>query len=172
MSTIIESTFQSDWFMHTLSNHIPPIQFYNLKYVSKTLNKIIDDDFICQLTIQIMTNRLLPIFKEHYNTFIQFIKTNNIVISGSFLIQCLLNEKYPQSDIDLYDYQGTSITDETINFLDPNAKYNKSCHSPKSYKMPDAYDYSISISDIKTINIDNVPIQIIVITVYLKKMGH
>jgi hypothetical protein len=141
MSDSIQYTFQSDWFIQTLTNHILPIHLYILKFVSKSLTKLIDP-ILNQIIINKFKNTFRP---EHYELVAKYINANHLVISGSFIIQCLLNENYDDSDIDLYDYSGTSLKDDYLNILNVNTE---TLRYPQTEKFTDTYDNLIHIDTI------------------------
>ena len=83
---------------------------YNLSLVSKIckhyFSKIIVDKIINNINI-----RLRKYFrKKHYNNVIDIIKKTNCVISGSLIIQCIL-EEYWDSDIDIYSSSSDNLVD-------------------------------------------------------------
>lgn len=51
--------------------------------------------------------RLQRLLKNQYDFFIKYIKTNQIALSGSFILQCILGEYWDNSDIDMYLYTNT-----------------------------------------------------------------
>lgn len=71
---------------------------YTLSNVSIFYYKLIN---FKQLIIDTIHIRLKFLLKEHYEPFLKIMKHNGAFISGSFIIQCILNE-YWDSDIDVF----------------------------------------------------------------------
>ena len=94
----------SDWFIHNIQQHILPKEFCILKYVSKFYYTNITDNLVANVIIKNIDRRLKKVLGSSYNMFIKYISVNNIAISGSFIIQCILDEYFEDSDIDLYAY--------------------------------------------------------------------
>jgi len=61
-----------------------------------------------------MENRLKERFGYHTDDIIEFMKNNDIVISGSFALQVYLNERWDNSDIDFYYNMKEHKKDEWI----------------------------------------------------------
>ena len=61
--------------------------------------------------IKKILNRLQTALGPIYDDFIDMMKNQNIVISGSFILQCIYNEKWKNSDIDLFVYNDHNISD-------------------------------------------------------------
>ena len=57
-----------------------------------------------ELVIGKILRRLKSIFGDIYDDFIDMMKNDNIVISGSFILQCIYNESWENSDIDIFIY--------------------------------------------------------------------
>jgi len=69
-------------------------------------------------TIMEIHNRLKKILNTKYDSFISIMKKMNCVISGSFIIQCMLNEKWEHSDIDIYvPMQGICVMETPDRYL-------------------------------------------------------
>lgn len=78
-------------------------ELYYLSQTSTFYYQLIRYD---QLIINTIHKRLKTILNEHYETFMQLMIDNNAFISGSFIIQCILNEDWSNisntTDIDIY----------------------------------------------------------------------
>lgn len=74
---------------------------YYLSLTSKFYNELIQ---FKQLIINTIHNRLKLILNEHYEEFMNKMIDNGAFISGSFIIQCILNEYWSHSgtDLDIY----------------------------------------------------------------------
>jgi hypothetical protein len=106
---------------------------YNLRNTCKLCYKI---DIKRLINFKI-NSRLKNVFKEKFLSFKNFMKQYKCVIGGSFILQCILNEKwdkeYKRSDIDLYI--SDRLEDESCKYFesigyygprfdDRNGKYN------------------------------------------------
>lgn len=89
-----------------------------------------------QTTINCIYKNLQFHFGKHYNAFIRFIKTSNLMISGSFIIECILGEKYENSDIDVYIF--TKIRYDKLRSL--------KIVTDNQYNSMHNYDYGGSLS--------------------------
>jgi len=86
-----------------INEYLFPIDLYHLKYLNKeyfsyVTKKILYDNIILQIT-----KRLQQVFQDDYDNFIEYMQLNQLVISGSFIVQCILNEIW-SSDIDMYTF--------------------------------------------------------------------
>jgi hypothetical protein len=69
---------------------------------SNICNKKINDQYINSSIKGKIQSRLKPYFLKYYGAFINFMCEMNAMISGSFIIQTILDEKYKGSDLDIY----------------------------------------------------------------------
>jgi hypothetical protein len=83
---------------------LTPIALYNLKHTSKYYYKNINTKIITNAIIPNIHRRLKQMLNEKYDKFIKYIDKNSVSISGSFILQCILDEHYEGSDVDLYSY--------------------------------------------------------------------
>lgn len=89
---------------------------YYLSLTSTFYNKLIQFDKIITKTIK---SRLVNIFGEHYDVFVKMMIDNGAFISGSFIIQCILNEDWSllneKTDIDIYvPFEGDKRIEHTF----------------------------------------------------------
>lgn len=89
---------------HTLINYLSPLEIYN---IYKDIN------LFEKCTILNINTRLKYIFGNYYNDFKKGLNESNLSISGSFILQCMLGEKW-ESDIDLIYYDKEQ---EKVSFL-------------------------------------------------------
>ena len=61
-----------------------------------------DIEYIKQRTIHNIHKRLKYLLEDKYEKFIYYLKKSNASISGSFILQCMLDEYWDNSDIDIY----------------------------------------------------------------------
>lgn len=92
---------ETDWFTYNAIHILKPKDLFNFKYVSKTLYNLITTKDIYNSIISTIHEMLKKQIKLNYNDILQFLSTHNITISGSFIIQCALDEYCPTSDIDM-----------------------------------------------------------------------
>jgi hypothetical protein len=74
---------------------------YHLKQINQHYHTITDDD-INRAAIKEINHRLLLIFTDKLIDFKKLLQSSCAVISGSFIIQCLLGEHWNDSDIDIF----------------------------------------------------------------------
>lgn len=99
-----------------LLNYFAAIDLYHLKLTSKYFRQIITQDIINYSIVSNINNKL----ENEYQGILDFLKNNKAFISGSFIIQNILNEYYVNSDIDIYfpftDKNDLEITRPIDNF--------------------------------------------------------
>lgn len=91
-----------DLFKNVVINFLLPIDLYNLTLTCKVYSKIITMRHVKQLAINEINRRLRSVLGSDYNNFVNLMQKNNMAISGSFIIQCILGVNWPDSDIDVY----------------------------------------------------------------------
>lgn len=95
-----ELVLKGDPFNYHIIQNLDILTLYNLRLTCKHyLNITIS--LIKQKIISEMEDRLRKVLGHTYNEFMDIFKEAKAVISGSFIIQCVLNE-YWDSDIDIY----------------------------------------------------------------------
>jgi len=82
-------------------DQFPPLVLYQLKQVNLFYYTITDDD-IKRAAIKEINHRLLLIFTDKLIDFKKLLQSSCAVISGSFIMQCLLGEHWHDSDIDIF----------------------------------------------------------------------
>jgi hypothetical protein len=82
--------------------HLIPKDLYSLKLTSKLSFIKINKKIINKSIINIINNKLFEIFGDKLGEFKDILRETKAVISGSFIIQCILNEFWDKSDIDIY----------------------------------------------------------------------
>ncbi len=121
----------SDWFIFNLIEQIQsPLNLYNLKLTCKFYFKEITFANIKYVVVKNITKRLINCSDINYNNLISYMGQYNVYISGSFILQCIMDEYWDNSDIDLY-------TNENI-YLDENIIYNENYEINK-YDNNDGY---------------------------------
>ncbi len=102
MNDVVELVFFSDWFIINMGDHLSPLDMMRLKQVSKFTNRYMTKIFIEQIILQQIDKRLRIALLDQYKFVMKHIILNKVVISGSFIIQCILDEYWEGSDIDMY----------------------------------------------------------------------
>ena len=83
----------SDWFVFNIIEHTTkPLILYNLKLSNKWHYKNITYSHIKQIVIKNITKKLKEHVNVNYNDFVKFMEQYDMKISGSFILQCILDE--------------------------------------------------------------------------------
>ena len=96
------SMFNYDWFLIELSNYVSVIDMAHIKFINWDCHKAVQYWMIELCMSNVVQHKLSYILGKDYDTFMDFIKNNNMYISGSFALQCILDETWEHSDIDIY----------------------------------------------------------------------
>lgn len=91
-----------DVIKHKISDYLSVKDMYNLSLTSKYFLTLINEKFLNELIVKKITGNLKKVFEEDYASFARMMHETGGVISGSFILQCILNEKWENSDIDIY----------------------------------------------------------------------
>lgn len=101
------------YFLGDFLNHLGAIELCCLKLTCRQFNETITYDKINKMIIKSIENRLKN-YVGDYEEFQQFLIKTKAFISGSFIIQCILDHYYNDSDLDIYipikNYKETIIT--------------------------------------------------------------
>jgi hypothetical protein len=92
----------AEYFCGDFLKEVSPLTLYKLKLSNKNFNKYITLDIIKTSIIKEINRRLTIIFGDKLNNFKQVLDNNKAIISGSFIIQCILGEYWTNSDIDIF----------------------------------------------------------------------
>jgi hypothetical protein len=98
----MQELLEYDFVKRELFTKSPPLSLYNLKLCNKVWNEYITLSMIKESIIKEINIRLSLIFGDKYNEFNKILDDTKAVISGSFIIQCILGEYWEDSDIDIY----------------------------------------------------------------------
>uniref|UniRef100_A0A6C0C8V1 Uncharacterized protein n=1 Tax=viral metagenome TaxID=1070528 RepID=A0A6C0C8V1_9ZZZZ len=85
-----------------------PADVYQLKCVDKYHFNYVTNDFIHSMIIKNIIKKLREKLGANYDNFVMAMEKLKIRISGSFVVQCALNEYWEESDIDLYTHSPIS----------------------------------------------------------------
>ena len=146
MSLLQNEVIFSDFFIYNIieSSSTPSI-LYNLKLTNKWHYKFINLSHIKLMVINNITNKLKELVNINYENLIKYMEKYNLSISGSFVLQCILNEYWTNSDIDFY----TNYKDIDISII-LNNKYNETV-----YNHNDEYPNFLGIENIKNFYTQN-----------------
>ena len=88
--------------MDCLIAELPPHTLYSLRQTNTEFHNAITDDVIKRAGIKAINQQLYKIFGIKTEAFKTLLCKSGAVISGSFIIQCLLGEIWNNSDIDVF----------------------------------------------------------------------
>jgi hypothetical protein len=97
--TLFSYVLNGDPFWQNIINYLSQLDLYNLSQTCKYYNENIN---FKNNVIKGINTRLLDVFGDNYNTFKNILKKTKGVISGSFIIQSILNTYWQGSDIDIF----------------------------------------------------------------------
>ena len=138
-----------DEYKYVISKILNKNDFYNMRLI----NKYWYNNFINNLIYPIfkrIKNKLNNLLYENVPSMLEILKNTGAVISGSFILSCILDEEY-DGDIDIYIYKQkinnrmTHNYTELCNFLYNNCKLEH--HDSKSSM------YKINNKDTKNVDI-------------------
>ncbi|HSW76358.1 MAG TPA: hypothetical protein VLG50_04910 [Candidatus Saccharimonadales bacterium] len=92
---------QGDLFKHHIIQHLNLNTYIDLSLISKYYNQYYNmyfNDYMCDIIIY----RLKLIFGTTYDIFKLLMNDSGAIITGSFIIQCLLGVKWENTDIDVF----------------------------------------------------------------------
>jgi hypothetical protein len=133
-----------------VKEYLIPIDLFHLVNTCKKYRKIITLEDIKRNTINEMYKRLRDIFRNDYEDFMYVLRKNNAVISGSFIIQCMLGEYWQDSYIDIFVHKKYNMSDD----------YRINIHDENEYDMDSCSDECF-YSDFDSIDEDNININIV-----------
>ena len=114
----MEDFIKSDIFKHILCPKLSPLDLWKLKLTNKTNYTYIIYSMIRQSTLNNINLRLKIIFKDKYDEFRKVMDETKSVISGSFIIQCILGEYWNGSDIDIFSPLARKLKHKTFGKLE------------------------------------------------------
>lgn len=102
MNQALSNVFFGNTFDYVMANYLSIKDIYRLSLVSSAFYKKINRDYMTIHMQRRIEAKLKEIFNSEYGIFIKKMHEARAVISGSFILQCILNEKWENSDIDIY----------------------------------------------------------------------
>lgn len=146
----MEHYFQTDYFYYNIITRLTPLDLLNLKRTNKLFSSIVTFSIMKKLILYYINKRLLLIFGENTNKIKEILNNTKTVISGSFLIQCILNEYWNDSDIDIY----SPVVSNKKCFIDhdnPFTDIEKFLHEKYRFtNTSDAHRYGDALSNNRT----------------------
>lgn len=101
-------------FDHNISPHLDIKDIYKLRLVNPVFNNKINEQYILNHVKDRIVIKLKKKFGNDYNEFIKAMSKDKAVLSGSFILQAILNEQWDYSDIDIYiEYKEGERFEET-----------------------------------------------------------
>ena len=88
--------------MYRIVDYLHPKDIYNLRLINNQLSSTIKYDIININMRKHIRLRLFEIFEINTDKFLDLLEQNQGIISGSFILQSILNERWNGSDIDIY----------------------------------------------------------------------
>uniref|UniRef100_A0A6C0CB15 Uncharacterized protein n=1 Tax=viral metagenome TaxID=1070528 RepID=A0A6C0CB15_9ZZZZ len=142
-----------------------PIDLYNLVQTCKIYQQKIKMSHIKLTTINEINRRLFEMFEDDFDSFKKAMRESDATISGSFIVQCILGEKW-SNNVNIYvssKIYGEFIMQtkqETINILEyMREKYELSKNSRKEYDKQIIGVSYVNGKQIRFINIQNEKIE-------------
>lgn len=155
-----------DVFEHEFMSLLSPLDFYHLKFTTKEYYSLITLEWLKTSILAHIKKRLLYLLNDNYNKFIEIMNETGAVISGSFIIQCILGE-YWQSDIDIYfPTRGNKEYNDDKIYRNSFYELEQFFYHECKYKLVDScdvtkYKYDRSISMVRNYKTNHDEIQII-----------
>src|SRR3990172_4731194 len=91
-----------DYLKTDFLNELTPIALFNLRRTNQHFNTRITDVMIVKNIAKQIILRLKHIFGDKLSEFKQILQETKAVITGSFIIQCVLDVYWKDSDIDIF----------------------------------------------------------------------
>lgn len=122
-----------------------PIDLFMLKLTNKYFMRKINRDIVFRQILISINHRLTDIFGDKVAKFKEIMIQTRSVISGSFIIQCVLNEYWENSNINIFvsGWDEPNLPPSMENFFCGEMKRRT------AYLIRDAYITYMSMSDIK-----------------------
>lgn len=127
--TLFNSPYFDNVYDNLIASHLTIKDIYNMSLTNRRLYKRCGSVYIINQIKYKIKIQLQKIFKQNYDGFVQAMSKSFAVLSGSLVLQCILNEKWNNSDTDIY--VESEETEEIMkNFLETltNEFYEKEDH--------------------------------------------
>lgn len=131
MDDLFNAVMRGNIFDNIILNKISMKDAYKLRLVNSTLRKRMSKNYFYNIMKNRIENKLKSILGINYIPFIKTMIECKAILSGSFIHQCVLNESWENSDIDIYT-EKRSQYEKFDKFLKSISIYNDS--SNEMYK--------------------------------------
>ena len=101
-NTVLDCTLYGNPFDNIIANYLNMRDIFNLKSVNRRFYYKLDNKYIFKTIKSRIENKLKKVFRNNYNSFVSHMIKSRAVLSGSFILQVLINETWDNSDIDIY----------------------------------------------------------------------
>jgi len=91
-----------DIIQNDIGKYFTPLDIYKLAIIMPQFRNIYFASLVKRLIIKEITNRLKFMMGSKYGEFVKIMKESYGFISGSFIIQCILNEKWDDDKIEIF----------------------------------------------------------------------
>jgi hypothetical protein len=129
INNLMEQVMFGDPFYNHIIPNISAADIHNLVQTCKKYKNSVTRRHIETSIINSINNRLRKIFEDKFEDFKNVLKKTGSVISGSFIIQCILDEYYDDSDVDIFVPIKENITINRTNFLGCKSEVNDFLYS-------------------------------------------
>lgn len=135
----MEDLINTDLFNCDLVTYLSPLSLYNLKLTCKSIFKSITVSHIKTSIIYRINMRLSLIFGDKLLEFKKTLNGTKAIISGSFIIQCILSEYWIGSDIDVY-FPIIGNKKYKYSYADPYYEIEKYLYENMNFRLNESYD--------------------------------
>jgi hypothetical protein len=163
----MNTIFHGDIFDYIIVDYLNVKDLYRLHKIDKHFTH-----FIEKVVIREINRRLSVVFGDNLSQFKKVFEDTKNVISGSFITQCILGEKWKDSDIDIYtSIKGNEIEkdgftyNKTEDFIYGVMKYKDVGHTARSGYSHNLDTDNVKIVDVRDYEIDDSKVQIIKVNV-------
>lgn len=131
--------------------HLKLSDVLRISLVCRATHARFDKRYFSKCAANKIVSILKHMFGEHYKDFVAAMVASRAVIGGSFLIQCILSEFYPNSDIDIYVKEITETKSNKCSIV--NFLKNFTHFFNEGVKKNDNYKKDLLISNVSNYNI-------------------
>jgi len=153
----MEIVLLSDPFNNHIIHYLTPVNLYNLCQTCKQYRLLLTKDKFERATITEIKRRYV---NHHYtsqkslNNGLFVMKKMKSIISGSFIIQCILGEYWSESSIDIY-LGNITLSNKKDQYLIPNSRSAFCDHYKECLNIPTTGKQSIKYINLNTSDVNN-----------------
>src|SRR5579863_10520811 len=116
----------NDLIYYTIQTFLNPMDLFSLRQVNKYFLKRVNKNSVYRLVLRNINDIFIEIFGDDATEFKRLIELTCAVISGSFITQCVLNEYWRRSDVDVFiSIDNKIIYDIIKKFLREKMNFNE-----------------------------------------------